>query len=352
LHLLDYSQQKSNPAKRATDKYDWGQHSIGGRDTRRRNLVADSLGRQSARGSFKALARMIKGFALPLAMGLFLKAKRGAAIPSATFFATFFTLLSIFGSVYLAFGIGNPVNKVTNSLLSNTTFKHDAGTYFVSKALESATGDERTLLLNKGPQISAAVTSFLGNPVFKGELGAVSDVAYNYYTEGAKARQSIDVKPILQLALLGFESVDPQFSKLSKELNKIKPIKLQPQTNGPDASQVKSYFTLGVGLLLALSVLTLLLYLFFAKSLRAALRVPGIIFVSDGLLLVLLNIVVTAVVKHQATTATESLAREAIPIAAHPLTAPLMTNGVVELFVGLVLLFVSYSKRVNVSSQS
>ncbi len=283
-------------------------------------------------------------------MGILLKAKRGGAVPSAIFFTIFFTLLSLAGSVYLSVGIGNPVNKVTNSLLSSATFKADAGNYFVSKALETATGDERALLLKKGPQISAAVTAFLGNPVFKGELGAVSDIAYNYYTGGTKARQSIDVKPILQLALLGFESVDPQFSKLSKELNKIKPIKLQPQTNGPDASQIKSYFTLGVGLLLALSVLTLLLYLLFAKSLRAAIRVPGIILVSDGLLLVILNIVATAVVKHQADTATESLAREAIPIAAHSLISPLMTTGVAELLLGVVLLVLSYSKRVNVNS--
>ena len=284
-------------------------------------------------------------------MGILLKAKRGGAVPSAIFFTIFFILLSLAGSVYLSVGIGNPVNKVTNSLLSNATFKADAVNYFVSKAMETATGDERALLLKKGPQISAAVTSFLSNPVFQGELNAISNTAYNYYTGGAKARQSIDVKPILQLALLGFESVDPQFSKLSKELNKIKPIKLQPQTNGPDASQIKSYFTLGVGLLLALSVLTLLLYLLFAKSLRAAMRVPGIILVSDGLLLVILNIVATAVVKHQAATATESLAREAIPIATHPLIAPLMTNGVMELLIGLALLIVSYSKRVNVSSQ-
>jgi len=284
-------------------------------------------------------------------MGILLKAKRGGAVPSAIFFTIFFTLLSIAGSVYLSVGIGNPVNKITNSLLSNATFKGDAGNYFVSKALKTATGDERALLLKKGPQISAAVTSFLSNPEFQGELKAISNIAYNYYTGGAKARQSIDVKPILQLALLGFESVDPQFEKLSKELNKIKPIQLQPQTNGPDASQIKSYFTLGVGLLLTLSLLTLLLYLLFAKSLRSALRVPGIIFLSEGFLLVVLNIVATAVVKHQADTATESLAREAIPIAAHSLISPLMTTGVVEILLGVVLLVLSYSKRVNVNSK-
>jgi len=284
-------------------------------------------------------------------MGILLKAKRAGAVPSAIFFTIFFTVLSIAGSVYFAIGVGNPVNKATNSLLSSTSFKNDAGTYFVTKALESATGDERNLLNKKGPQISATVTSFLGNPVFKGELNAISNIAYNYYTGGAKARSSIDVKPILQLALLGFESVDPQFAQLSKELNKIKPITLQPQTNGPDASQIKSYFTLGVWILLVISLLTLFLYLVFAKNVRFALRFPGIVLLSDGVLLVVLNIVATSVVNHQAAKATESLAREAIPIAAHPLISPLMTTGIVELLLGTVLLALSYSKRMNVDSQ-
>ena len=280
-------------------------------------------------------------------MSQLLKAKRGGAIPSAIFFTIFFTLLSIAGSIYLSIGVGNPVNKVIDGLLSSTSFKNNAGDSFVSKALESATGDERKLLTEKAPQISATVTTILSNSAFKVAVESVSDTAYNYYVGGTKEKQSIDVKPILQLALPIFESVDPQFSKLSKELDKIKPIKLQPQTKGPDVAQIKSYFTLGVLLLLVLSLLTLLFYLRFANSLRSALRVPGIIVLSIGLLLIALNIVATSVVKHQAATATESLAREAIPIAAHTLISPLMTNGVVGLLLGLLLLTLSFLKRMH-----
>lgn len=238
-------------------------------------------------------------------MSQLLKAKRGGAIPSAIFFTIFFLLLSILGSIYLSIGVGNPVNKVIDGLLSSSSFKHDAGDYFVSKTLETATGDERALLTEKGPQISATVTTILSNSLFKEVVESISDIAYHYYVGGAKAQQSVDVKPVLQLALPILESVDPQFSKLSKELDKIKPIKLQPQTNGPDVAQMKSYFTLGVWLLLALSLLTLLLYLRFANSLRAALRVPGIVILSVGVFLITLNIVATAIVKHQAATATE-----------------------------------------------
>ena len=283
-------------------------------------------------------------------MSQLLKAKRGGAIPSAIFFTIFFLLLSILGSIYLSIGVGNPVNKVIDGLLSSSTFKHDAGDYFVSKTLETASGDERALLTEKGPQISATVTTILSNSLFKDVVESISDIAYHYYVGGAKAQQSVDVKPVLQLALPILESVDPQFSKLSKELDKIKPIKLQPQTNGPDVAQMKSYFTLGVWLLLALSLLTLLLYLRFANSLRAALRVPGIVILSVGAFLITLNIVAAAIVKHQAATATESLAREAIPIAAHTLISPIMTNGVAELLLGLVLLALSFLKRMRANS--
>ena len=280
-------------------------------------------------------------------MSQLLKAKRGGAIPSAILFTIFFTMLSIVGSIYLSIGVGNPVNKVIDGLLSSTSFKHEAGDYFVSNALKSASGDERTLFIQKAPQISATVTKILSNSAFKVEVESISDIAYHYYVGGAKARQSVDVKPILQIALPIFESVDPQFSKLSKELDKIKPINLQPQTNGPDASQIKSYFTLGVCLLLVLSLLTLILYLRFAKSLRSALRVPGIIVLSVGLFLITLNIAATAIVKHQAATATESLAREAIPIAAHTLISPIMSNGVIELLLGLALFSLSFIKGVR-----
>jgi len=285
-------------------------------------------------------------------MSRLLKAKRGGAVPSAIFFTIFFTLLSIVGSLYLSIGVGNPANKVIDALLSSTSFKQEASDFFVSQTLESATGDERKLLKEKAPQISSAVTVILSNPVFKEEIESVSDIAYHYYINGAQVGQSIDVKPILQLALPIFESVDPQFSKLSKELDKIKPIILKSQVNGPDVPQIKSYFTLGFWLLINLSLITLFLYLLFANSLRSAIRVPGIILLSVGVFLVIINTVATAIVKNQAASAVEPLLREAIPIATTTLITPLMTNGVVEILLGLVLLAFSFLKRANIPHES
>jgi hypothetical protein len=275
-------------------------------------------------------------------MALLLKAKRAGAVPAAVFFVLFFTLFSLLGSVFLSVGVGNPVNKVTASLLSSQSFKVDAGSYFVSKSLETAKGDERTLLLKKGPQISETVTSILSNPIFKSEIDQISNIAYAYYTTGSKTNQTIDVKPVVQLALLGLEAVDPQFTQLNKELVKIKPIKLQPQKNGPNAARVKADFKLVVLLLLLLSLLTFGLYLLFAKSAKAALRTLGVAILSEGLFLILLEVIGSAVVKSQAGKATESLAKEAIPIAAHRLLAPLTFSGTVELVIGAILLGVNF----------
>ena len=283
-------------------------------------------------------------------MSIFLKAKKGGSIPAMIFFAIFFTLFSILGTVYVSLGIGNPVNKVTHNLWSSEKFRVDAGNYFVSKALETATGEERKILVKKGVQISETVTSFLANPIFHQEADQISNVVYNYYVSGSTTKQTVDVKPLANLGLLGLESVDPQFSQLKKELDKIKPIKLEPQKNGPSATNIKSAFTLVTILLLILSLLTLFLYSLFAGSLKSLLRRVGITVFVSGILLLVINIVGAAIVSHQATTASDSLAREAIPVAAHPLLAPFMTFGLVEVVIGLALFIPSFLKRMNVSS--
>lgn len=281
----------------------------------------------------------------------FFRAKRSGSVPVAILFVLCLTFLSILGSAYLSVGIGNPVNKVTRSLLSSTTFKSDAGTYFVSKALENAKGEERSLLLKKGAQISAAVTAFLGNPIFKSELDQISDIAYAYYSSGNSSYQSIDVKPVAGLALISLESVDSQFAQLKKELDKIKPIKLQPQKSGPNPAQVKSDLQLVLLLLFILSLITLMLYLRFARAGKAALRTLGIIFAAEGIFLVILNGLASTVLKNQATKATEPLAREAIPIVAHSLLASMLALGAIELIAGLIFMITSLLKRVNVNGQ-
>ena len=200
-------------------------------------------------------------------------------------------------------------------------------------------------------QISAAVTAFLGNPIFKSELDQISDIAYAYYSSGNSSYQSIDVKPVAGLALISLESVDSQFAQLKKELDKIKPIKLQPQKSGPNPAQVKSDLQLVLLLLFILSLITLMLYLRFARAGKAALRTLGIIFAAEGIFLVILNGLASTVLKNQATKATEPLAREAIPIVAHSLLASMLALGAIELIAGLIFMITSLLKRVNVNGQ-
>ena len=73
----------------------------------------------------------------------------------------------------------------------------------------------------------------------------------------------------------------------------------------------------------------------------------GITFLADGILLVVIYEVAIAIINNQATKASESLAREAIPIAAHPLLHPIMTIGIPELVLGVLLVVVSFVKALH-----
>lgn len=278
---------------------------------------------------------------------LFIKGKRGGAVASTIFLVIFFTLFSLLGSVFLSVGVGNPVNKATSSLLSSPTFKSDAGQYFVSKALQTATGDERALLLKMGAQISGTVTNLLSNPILQQYLNQISDVAYRYYLTNAKNSQSIDVRPLLQLALLGFESVDPQFSKLDNELAKIKPIKLVPQKYGRKLFQIKSTLLLALLALFLLSLISFFIYLRFAKTWKGVFKTSGIILLIEGVLLVCVNAIAKTIVNQQVKSVSNSLAREAIPTVAQSFLSTLMNVGLVELIVGLILLLLSYIKSLE-----
>jgi hypothetical protein len=285
-------------------------------------------------------------------MTLFLKAKRVGSIPALIFFTIFLTLFSILGSVFLALETGNPINKVTHSLYGSQSFNQEAGKYVVSKILEKSTGEERTIFLEKGPQISSAVTNLLGNPLFHQEADKISDVVYSYYAMGSKDVTSVDVRPIANLALAGLVNIDPQFKELNKELVKIKPIKLKAQKNGPDVAQIRSILNLVIALLLVLSCAMLFLYLMFARSRKDTLRWPGLVFFLEGVLLTSIFLAAKSLIAHQLNTSTDSLLRAGLPLASHPLLAPFMFVGLFELIIGLALFIGSFVRQLNGSSST
>ena len=100
-----------------------------------------------------------------------------------------------------------------------------------------------------------------------------------------------------------------------------------------------------------LTLLTLGLYLLFAKSGKFALRTLAYVLAADGLILIIIHVVATAVVHSQAQKATESLAREAIPIVASSLLSPLISLGIFEILLGVIAFGLTFLKRVNVNRQ-
>ena len=280
-------------------------------------------------------------------MTILLRAKRAGSIPAMIFFVLILTLLSISGSVFLSVGNGNPINKVTHSLWENQSFKQSAGNYLVSKTLEGATGDERKLLLKKGPQISAAITDFLGNPLLHRAVDQISDLAYIYYSSEPGVVQAIDIRPIARLIFESLKSIDPQFASLGKEIDKIEPIKLQAQKDGPNIYEIKKGLNLAATLTLLLTFLFLFLYVIFARDLKAVLRWIGLTLFIEGAFLIGLFVVFGALVAHQASTSTESLLREALPLAVHPLLSPFLTCGIFELLIGLTLFMSSFLRQVS-----
>ena len=270
-------------------------------------------------------------------MSVFFKGKRAGTISFSILLGVALTMLSLFGAVFLAVGIGNPVNKVMDSLITSNIFRADAGDYFVSHALLTAHGDEQAILISKGPEISSAVSAFLGNTLFEGFANEVSDVAFHYFTGKQQSTQTIDVKPKVQLGYIALTSLDPQFAQLKPELDSITPITLKPQTKGPNLRSIKGdadFVMMGW----ALFTLALLIgYLVFVGSRRIALRTLGIMFAAEGLFLTVIYVFGTMVISHQALRVTNTLVRAAIPIGANPLMDSVWNLGWIAMLVGAFL---------------
>ncbi|MEI6405524.1 MAG: hypothetical protein WCO64_07115 [Actinomycetes bacterium] len=278
-------------------------------------------------------------------MSRFLQAKRGGALPAAIFFTLFFTLFSVAAGLFASVGVGNPLNKVTHSLLKSDTFKVDAGTYLVSELNKKAGSEEATLLTDKGPAIAAAFTGVLNNSVFEQQLDSVTDTVFAYYSQGSQGMQSVDLVPIVNMVVTGLEAVDPQFSALRDPLSTMKPIDLKPQSSGPNVKQVLSDFRILVLALFLLSLMTGVLYVYFAESFNGVLKTLSWIFSVEGVFLIALAVVGKSVATSQANQAAQSIVHEVVPIVSSTLLTPLKVLGVLELLIGLGMLAPSVIRR-------
>ena len=272
------------------------------------------------------------------------KSRRGLAVTAGIFVFLLASILPIVTGLWSIAGSGNPITPITHALLTSTDFRNAAGKEFVRKTLKDASGDEKRLLTQKGKDISQALSDLLGQPAFESEINKVTSTAYDYFSTGAKTPTSIDAKPIANMALLALAKVDKDFSKLKKEVRKLKPIELKPQTSGPDIVQIRKILNLVFFGSMLLFVLLNLIYLRYSRSITSALRTIGSEFIYFGVLDLVINLVANPVVKSLAEKNSEPLAQIAIPIVARQELAIFMTFGIVGLVVGAALQVLALTK--------
>ena len=254
------------------------------------------------------------------------------------------TLLPVVTGVWSMAASGNPVTSIAHSLLRDTEFRDTLGLEFVRKLSKEATGAEKDLFTKKGKEISAAVSNLLGQPEFQLEVDKISSDVYNFFETRSKKSTSIDIKPIADMTLTALTQVDKQFSILKKEISKLKPIELKPQTSGPDITQIRKILNLSFYGILALFILVNILYFRYAKSVRGALRIAGSQFIYMGVSALAINIVGNLSIGNFAAKNSEELIKVAIPIVARQELGIFNTLGIAGVLAGFVLQVLSLTK--------
>jgi phage pi2 protein 07 len=272
------------------------------------------------------------------------KGHRGLAICFGILMFVFSTLLPVSFGVWSIAGSGNPVTPITHSLLHDKDFRDTAGAEFVRQLSKDATGAEKDLFAKKGKKISTAVSNLLNQPEFETGINKISEGLYSFYANSSQESVSIDVKPIAQMTLTALTKVENKFKILKKELNKLKPIELKPQTSGPDIAQMRKILNLFFFVLITFFILVNILYFRYAKTLTGALRMAGSQFIYMGLITLAINIIGNSLANSAAVWSSQPLTQIAIPIVAKLELGIFSTLGFAVLLAGLVLQVLSFTK--------
>ena len=254
------------------------------------------------------------------------------------------TLLPVVTGIWSIAASGNPLTPIAHSLLRDTEFRDTLGSEFVRKLSKEASGAEKDLFTKKGKEISSAVSNLLGQPEFQLEIDKISNGVFDFLETRSKKSTSIDVKPIADMTLTALTQVDKQFSILKKELSKLKPIELKPQTSSPDIEQIRKIINLSFYGILTLLILVNILYFRYAKNVRGALRVAGSQFIYMGVCALTINIVGNSLIGNFAAKNSEDLAKVAIPVVARQELGVFITVGLAGVLAGLVLQVLALTK--------
>lgn len=251
-------------------------------------------------------------------------------------------LLLIFPLTFFAWstlGGSNPIPSALHTLTSNADYRDTAGKYFVSKMSESATGEEKKLLVKKGGAISSAVTELLGKPELEAQLDSLSQQAFDYYTGDQSKSTSLDFKPLARFIINDISSVDSSFKKLNKEVNKIEPAVLNPE---PIVHTVRGIISTAFYVDVILILLLIVGFYFGSRNIQTMTRWLGIQFIYTGAIAFIVKLSASSILSSQLKTLTDDFARSTLNLLSGHFLSVFNTLGGVLLGAGAVLLGLSF----------
>lgn len=236
---------------------------------------------------------------------------------------------------------------MTKALLSSSEFRDEVGTTFTTNVSKSATGEEKRVITENAKKIAASISELLARPDFNADLNAISQTVFTFYIEGSRAPTTIDIKPIAILGLDALKKVDPQFKALSKEVDKLKPIQLKPQTSGPDVKKLRELLKLSFYLGWIFMIIFNLIFFLAAKSRKYGLRFLGFEFLWLGTISLLIKVIGSLILVNVADKNSDLIAKIAIPIVGNELLSAFLLTGLIYFIGGALLLAASFMRRFN-----
>lgn len=278
---------------------------------------------------------------------VFFKNRRWIAITTQVLLLPVLLLLPLVTVFWLIAGHANPAVPIAKALLSNSEFRGSVADSFVAKVSKSATGEEKRVVSQNSKKISTSINELLAQPDFITAINEISTTAFDFYVGGSKEVTTIDLKPIATLGLIALKQVDPQFKALEKEIGKLKPIELKPQTSGPDVHKIHSILDLSFYGLWFLAITLNLLFFAYTRSRKSGLRFFGWEFLWLAFISLAIKIAGSLFESNFVNKNSDLVAKIAIPIVGNKLLSYFLITGLVYGVCSIVFLTSSFIPKLN-----
>lgn len=254
---------------------------------------------------------------------------------------------------YLSIGSSGYVPKALHSLLASPDFRTAFGDQVVQSFTKDATGKkEKKLLANKSDEISTAVAQALTDPVMESELSTLGVTAYDHFVKGSSSATTIDIRPAVSILVNSIKTVDPEFGKLSKEVNKLEPIDLPASPENSPIPKISSAVAGGAITTVILFLIALAGVVYLSQPKVRALLTATKLFITSGALSIALSIAISILSTKAAQSAGDNLAQAALPPLIAPMVGTYRTIGVTALVLGLAGLAGYFATRKKVVTAS